>query len=179
MPTDKEICKRYGAKFLTHMGEKFVQMSDGQGYTCDERMLLDLMDLAREDEREQNKRHVKCPTHGEICVPDLRGDGLHLFFCPQCAIDEAFEKGKAEGQKLKGIIQLEQIGKKVADDLKPYQSGYNAGIQEERKRIDAIMQKLKENMELAGYSETERIDNKPEYRQGQFSIYEWIKREVK
>lgn len=51
------------------------------------------------------------------------------------------------------------------------------GALAEREKIKKILQKLDDNMKLAGY----RKNGKPEseYRDGQFSIYDWLKRELK
>lgn len=73
--------------------------------------------------------------------------------------------------------------KKYADAL-AYDSGYDAGYakgkEDAEKRYDAILIKLKENMELAGHVEgwDKPFCEVVPYRQGQFSVYEWLKREL-
>ena len=56
------------------------------------------------------------------------------------------------------------------------------GKQSKQNEIDAILLRLKENMELGGYKvgwdvESPNEDNK--FRQGQFSVYEWLLREFR
>lgn len=56
---------------------------------------------------------------------------IHESYCYITKTKQAF----AAGQEAKGVVQLEQIGMKVAEALPPYQTGYNDGIKKGRQEV--------------------------------------------
>lgn len=54
----EELIFAYGASAKEHMGEKFYQTADGHGYSCDKKMLLDLMEQAFERGKEEGYKRA-------------------------------------------------------------------------------------------------------------------------
>lgn len=90
----------------------------------------------------------------------------------KCPIHGAQEKAEFEREIRKDAI--EQIKKPTAIGSCQV-CGMDDAVTKEREQITNIMAKLKEKMEIAGYPAEATND----YRRGQFSVYEWLLRELR
>ena len=141
MTTDDMLIVKYGAKKVEHMGEVFYQVADGNGYTCDARMLLDLMALARQDEREM---YMEMKGKPRTILLDETIESIRK---------EQFEKGKLQGakdenKKIMGMKFLDLIRSRVtfsekqmdlSDEELLYEKGKLQGAKDEReKQLDNI-----------------------------------------
>jgi len=161
--TDLELITRYGATRRDLMGEIMYQTANGQGYSCDAKMLLDLMALARQAERESwNCDVIK---YGESA--GFKYNHSHPYpLCQGCVTEGREEAEKAFTTPIRKYIeaiatQCERI--KVLEADKEIQATELRGKINEISVLSAKIRKLEAALDKIANASTISKDNNQDY----------------